>query len=170
MKNKIFAVLFAVLLFSGCGIKGMNTTMKVNGNERTFVIGEGWQYSFTAVITNGSPGTVAHVLVTRNGTTVDKATLRPGETYTEKMTSSMCYGNRGGYYSYSRSWNERPPEVLYKVNFYKAVGEPQKGIANAEFIGTLTNRFLMFDCQDPISKTVSWDIGGYWGQGGYVIR
>lgn len=161
------------LLFSGCmGIKGINTTMKVNGSEQTFAIGNGWQYSFTAVITNSAPGTVAHVLVTRNGFTEDKATLRPGETYTEKITSSMCYGNRNGYsYSYYLSWYDRAPEVLFKVNFYKVFGEsPKKGVANAEFVGTLTNRFTAFDCQDPINKMVSWDIGGYFGQGGYVIR
>lgn len=145
--------------------------MKVNGNEQTFSVGNGWQYSFTVVITNSSPGTVAHVLVTRNGVTTNKAQLRPGETYTEMMTSSMCYGNRNGYsYSYYSSWYDKAPEVLYKVNFYKAVGESQKGVANAEFVGTLTNKFTAFDCQDPINKTVSWDIGRYFGQGGYVIR
>lgn len=167
----VTALCVCALLFSGCmGIKGMNTTMKVNGSEQTFAVGNGWQYSFTMVITNSSPGTVAHVLVTRNGRTTDVATLRPGETYTEMLASSMRYGNCGGYYSYSYLWSNRAPEVLYKVNFYKAVGESQKGVANGEFVGTFSDKFSMFDCNDPVEHLVSWDIGSSWWQGGRVIR
>ena len=169
MKKITFVVLFMVL-FSGCGsIQGVSTTMKVDGSEQTFSIGNGWQYVFNIGITNSSPGTIAHVLAIRGNDMKDVAQLRPGETHMERLTSSMCYGNNGKNYSYL--WNNKPPEVIYKVNLYKEVGDSgKKGTGNAQFLTTLTHRFNMFDCADPINKFASWDIGGYWGSGGFVLR
>ncbi|MBI5005190.1 MAG: hypothetical protein HZC03_01140 [Candidatus Lloydbacteria bacterium] len=171
MRKITFAVLFiGFLLFSGCtGIQGVGTSMKMDGTEHFFSIGNGPAYRFNIAITNALPGTMMHVLATRNGRTTDVAQLRPGESYTEMLASSMCYGSSNGYSSYSYWWG-KPPETLYKVNVYKIVGSDKKN-AQTEFAGTISNKFTMFDCQNqPMNYSVSWDVGGYWGSGGLVLR
>jgi len=136
--------LFIFLFLGGCvsqGIRGVNFTMKHNGDERTFALGNGWKYSHTITITNGLPKSIIEIIARRGLQLERVAELKGGEIYSETLESSMCYGYKRNY-SY---WEQNPPETTFFINRYEVVGE-KDGNGLKEFVGTKQIIVEMFSC------------------------